>query len=220
MVSKMPFSKLKLKLSSQPIIGLILLIAFFVFADLAEDVWLNEGFSWDAPLILALHATSRPWLDTLFMVITQTAGVWIVVPLLMTAVTLWQQRKIELAVLFLLSFAGAAGLNALLKLLFARPRPQLFPPLVTEHSFSFPSGHTMSAGAFYGLLAILLWHNQRYIKAILAGFWILLVGTSRIYLGAHYPSDVLASLTAGTIWLILVTSFYQKRIANDQEKNA
>ena len=102
------------------------------------------------------------------------------------------------------SFGGAILLNSVLKLLFARPRPDLFPPLVVEHSFSFPSGHTMSAIAFYGLLALILWQRGRRSWAVLAGLWVPLVALSRVCLGAHYPSDVLASLAIGTIWLVLV----------------
>jgi undecaprenyl-diphosphatase len=95
----------------------------------------------------------------------------------------------------------------LLKLLFARPRPNVFPPLTLETSFSFPSGHTMAAVAFYGLIAILLWRDHHYGWALLPGLWVPLVALSRIYLGVHYPSDVLASLAVGTIWLALILLF-------------
>lgn len=196
----------KLNLTSRRMALGILLVASFVFVDLAEDVWLNEGFAWDAPLMLALHSTSQRWLDTFFIGVTQTAGKWVIVPLGVTAVTLWLQQKKPIAVMVLVSFAGAVGLNTLLKIFFARPRPQIFPPLVVETSFSFPSGHSMSAVAFYGLLSILLWRSQRYFWAVLSGLWVFLVGLSRVYIGVHYPSDVLGSLAVGTIWLVLTLS--------------
>jgi len=119
--------------------------------------------------------------------------------------------------MFLVSFGGTVALNIMLKALFTRPRLQLFPPLVVETSFSFPSGHTMVAVAFYGLISILLWRKRQYAWAILAGVWVFLVGLSRIYLGVHYPSDVLASLAVGTIWLVLILSFFQERITNHGE---
>ena len=62
----------------------------------------------------------------------------------------------------------------------------------------------MAAIAVYGLTAVLLWQRRRTGWAVLAGLWVPLVALSRVYLGVHYPSDVLASLAVGTIWLILV----------------
>ena len=199
----------KLNLTSHQITLGVLLIAAFVFIGLAEDVWLNEGFAWDAPLMLALHSIRQPWLDTFFIGITQTAGEWVIVPLGITAVILWLQQKKAVAIMIFVSFGGAVALNTLLKALFARPRPQLFPPLMVETNFSFPSGHSMVAVAFYGLLSILLWRNRQYAWAILSGVWVFLVGLSRIYIGVHYPSDVLGSLAVGTIWLVLTLSFFQ-----------
>ncbi len=107
----------------------LILIASIVFIELAEDVWFKEGFAWDAPLMLALHGLSQSWLDSFFLGITQTAGEWVIVPLGITAVILWRQQKTTVAIMILASFGGAVALNTLLKALFARPRPQIFPPL-------------------------------------------------------------------------------------------
>lgn len=186
----------------------LLLTAVLVFLELAEDVWVNEGFAWDTTIMLGIHSMSRPWLDRFFMLVTQTAGSLIVLPVLGTAVWFWRRDWHLLATLFIISFAGMTLLNALLKLIFARPRPDLFPPLVVEHSYSFPSGHTMAAISYYGLLALVLWELDRRWWAVLAGLWVPLVALSRVYLGAHYPSDVLASLAVGAIWLVMVWFAY------------
>ncbi|MCB8920001.1 MAG: phosphatase PAP2 family protein [Ardenticatenaceae bacterium] len=199
----LPTTRIKITSAQFAIISLIGAAAV-LFLELSGDVWLNEGFSWDAPIMLWLHQWHTPWLDGLFTAITQSAGGWIVAPLFMAGVVLWQRDEKKTAVTLLASFAGSTAINALLKLLFARPRPNVFPPITVETSFSFPSGHTMAAIALYGLAAILLWQRQRYGWTVLAGLWVLLVALSRIYLGVHYPSDVLASLAVGTIWLILV----------------
>ena len=183
-----------------------------LFLELAEDVWLNEGFTWDATFMLAVHGLSRPWLDTLFMGITQTAGPLIILPLLVTAVILWRHQKHETVFLLVLSYAGAVGLNTLLKALFARPRPIIFPPLSVETSYSFPSGHTMSAVIFYGLLALWFWHSRHYGWAVISGLWVPLVALSRIYLGVHYPSDVLASLAVGSLWLMATLWVYNRQV--------
>ena len=191
------------------LVGLgILFVAFVFFLELAEDVWLNEGFGWDVTWMLAIHEWSQPWLDRLFWWITQTAGTLIVLPVVATAVWFWWHDERGTAVLLMVSFGGTSLLTSLLKLIFARPRPELFPPLVVETSYSFPSGHTMSAVAFYGLLAFILWQRGRRGWAMPFALWVPLIALSRIYLGAHYPSDVLASLTIGTMWLVIVWLVY------------
>ncbi|MEJ2747455.1 MAG: phosphatase PAP2 family protein, partial [Anaerolineae bacterium] len=157
----------------------LLFTAVTLFLELAEDVWLNEGFAWDATIMLAIHSLSRPWLDKLFWLITQTGGPLIILPVVGPAVWFWRHNQRMVTGLVLASFGGTFLLNSLLKLLFARPRPNIFPPLVVEHSYSFPSGHTMSAAAVYGLLALLLWQRRRYGWAVGAGLWVPLVALSR-----------------------------------------
>lgn len=176
-----------------------------IFLDLTGDVLFKEGLAWDVPLMLAIHHYRRPWLDTLFMAITQTGGVLLVVPVAGLVGRWWQQQRLE-ALTLLISCGGAVIINNVLKFLIARPRPQVFPPLTVETSFSFPSGHTMAAVAFYGLLAILLWRKRHYWGAVCATGWVVLVSFSRIYLGVHYPSDVAAALAVGLLWLWLVVT--------------
>lgn len=187
----------------------LLLTAVLVFFELAEDIWLDGTMSWDTSLMLAVHSLSQPWLDTFFWLVTQTAGPLIVVPVMLAAVIFWRRGMKWLSVLIFASWIGSLLLNVVLKTIFARPRPDVFPPLVVEHSYSFPSGHTMSAIAFYGLLSLYLWERRRRGWAVLAGLWVPLVALSRVYLGAHYPSDVLASLAIGTIWLVIVWMVYK-----------
>lgn len=189
------------------LVGLgILLTLVAVFTELAEDVWFREGFAWDAPLILALHGFSRPWLDTVMRVATQAgqAGA-IVVALALAGWFLWRRRTLD-AVTVAISLVGATALNMVLKLLFARPRPALFPPLVVESGFSFPSGHVTTSVAVYGLLAVFLWRQGHRAWAIVAAAWVLVVAVSRIYLGVHYPSDTAGSITFASLWLWAVVA--------------
>lgn len=117
----------------------------------------------------------------------------------------------------LISIIGGEFFVWVIKNIIERPRPPLTNALVAETTYSFPSGHTFVAIAFYGLLSYFVIQSERkkiikIISIILAFFLILLVGTSRIYLGAHWPSDVFASLAAGLAWLsILVTSLKIKK---------
>jgi undecaprenyl-diphosphatase len=190
---------------------LLVILPLWLFLHLAKDVRLNEGFTWDLSLMLALHGLSQPWLDTVFVMITQTGGGLVGLFLLVTAVYLWRRQQQQTAVLFMAACSGAMALNSLLKLLFARPRPDVFPPFYVVTNYSFPSGHTMLAVMFYGLLAIWLWHNKKFGWAIFSGFWILLVALSRVYLGVHYPSDVLASLAVGILFLVIIVTIYKWR---------
>lgn len=100
-------------------------------------------------------------------------------------------------------------LNVGIKALVQRPRPEGF-RLVAETGFSFPSGHSMAAMAFFGLVVWLVWHYERdrHKRAVLTcafGFLILMIGISRIYLGVHYASDVLGGFCAALIWLAFYT---------------
>ncbi|MCX6050405.1 MAG: phosphatase PAP2 family protein, partial [Chloroflexi bacterium] len=132
------------------------------------------------------------------------------------------RRQPHQAILLVTTFGSAVWINALLKLVFARSRPLLFPPLVLETDYSFPSGHAVAAISLYGLLAVLLWRQRHYGWALLAGVWVLAVAVSRVYLGVHYPSDVLASLTIGGLWLygaFFVFDWVEGRTQSDLRTN-
>jgi membrane-associated phospholipid phosphatase len=189
---------------------LLALIATGIFVDLAGDVWLKEGFTWDAPVMLAIHSYARPWLTQLMLVVTPTGQSVAVVVLAVVLYWLWRHdRKLD-ALATLVSFVGAVAISTALKFLFARPRPHVFPPLVPVNTYSFPSGHTLASVALYGLLAIWLWRGHHRWWALLSVAWVLVVGFSRIYLGAHYPSDVVASLALGTVWLVLIMAGHDR----------
>jgi len=100
---------------------------------------------------------------------------------------------------------------------FGRPRQHVFPPVDVEHTFSFPSGHTLMAVGVYGFIAVLLWQREHRFLATLSGLWVLIIAISRVYLGAHYPSDVLASLAVGTFMLVIV-QFVDQQLNADQMK--
>lgn len=107
----------------------------------------------------------------------------------------------------LLALGGGMAFNLLLKWLYHRERPSIH-RLVEESGYSFPSGHSMAAFLFFGMMAMLLtlFVVSRAAKAVIilaAVVLILLVGISRIYLGVHYPSDVLAGFAAGGVWLVM-----------------
>lgn len=116
---------------------------------------------------------------------------------------------------FALSLAGGAVLNFVLKNIFERARPDAF-HVVAAAGYSFPSGHAMVSLCFYGMAAFLLarvipsW-QWRYMLGVAIAILILAIGISRIYLGVHYPSDVVAGYTAGTMWLMFSISIFMWR---------
>lgn len=126
----------------------------------------------------------------------------ITIPVIL-GVLVWRRRWHEFGVI-LFSVAGALVLNNLLKLAFHRVRPNLY--FIKETGYSFPSGHAMITTVFYGIILFLVfplvtsrvWRN---ILVALAIFFTIAIGASRIYLGVHYPSDVLGSYLAGLCWL-------------------
>ncbi len=182
----------------------LLILATTLFFKLADDVWFREGFRWDAPVMLAIHRFSSPPLDALVMALTTTGGR--ALPLIFLGVGIVLARKnhrLELGILGA-STGGSFIFNTVLKAIFERPRPAVFPPLAVETTFSFPSGHAMIAVAFYGLLAVFLWQWRQQGIAVFSAGWVFVIAFSRIYLGVHYPSDVLGALAVGLFWLIVV----------------
>lgn len=122
-----------------------------------------------------------------------------------------------------LNLALASLLNSVCKLLFRRQRPDIL-RLVAASGYSFPSGHSMAGISFYGLLIYFSYNGiksiwERYAVMILLGALILLIGISRIYLGVHYASDVLAGFYAGFLWLsIFIPSSRRYMIAPAQRE--
>ena len=190
---------------------LLLIGAILVYWQLGFGLSENGGFAWDEPLMLDLHRLSRPWLSTLFYAITRTGDILIVFPVLAMVIYLWRRSEKITAALYVAAVITFPLVSLVVKNQFARPRQALFPPLVVEQTYSFPSGHSLTAMAVYGLAAVLLWQRAHRVLAVISGSWVMLIGLSRVYLGAHYPSDVLASFAAGIILLVIIL-FMDKRL--------
>lgn len=173
-----------------------------VFLSLAGNLSQGKTFSWDAPFMLKVHSLSQPWLDFVMLGITHTGGAFVALSFAVSLYWLYKSENYDLFWGAAISFLGAISINSFLKLFFARPRPTIFPPLTAVHTYSFPSGHTVAAISLYGFLAFALWQMGKKWQAALATSWVLLIALSRVYLGVHYPSDVLGALAFGGIWLL------------------
>ena len=189
---------------------LFLSLATWLFAALAEDVTNGDPITTlDVRFSNWLHAHAAGWLTNVMLVITNLhSALGISIMTLGIAVYLWRQRLRHWVFTFLLTVYSGVLLNYLLKLVFHRARPHFANPIVTLTSPSFPSGHTMTATVFYGTLCAIVisrvdgW-GRRALCILIALFLISLVGFSRIYLGAHFLSDVLGAMAEGAAWLAL-----------------
>jgi len=186
-----------------------------VFIAFAQDVYQHEGFAFDAPLLGWLHALARPRLTALARALSAigeppvvgTATALVVMALLLA-------RRWRRALAFALEVGGAAALTLVGKAFFARPRPTLYPHMVVETNYSFPSGHATGDLAFYLALHLLAWHTLpgRWRWIGVAGLLLaLVIGASRPYLQVHYPSDILAGWAFGAAWVLGVHLLVARR---------
>ncbi|WP_289137967.1 phosphatase PAP2 family protein [uncultured Brevibacillus sp.] len=187
---------------------LVIAVSLFLFGKLGQEMLEQELTAFDSYVIEKVQSLITPKLTSVMQVFTALASTWSLVTLaaISIVIMLWQHKRWE-ALFLLLALGGGVGFNLLLKWLYRRERPSIH-RLVEESGYSFPSGHSMAAFIFFGMMAMLLtlFVVSRAVKIVIllaAVVLILLVGISRIYLGVHYPSDVLAGFTAGGVWLVM-----------------
>lgn len=200
-------------------VGVLLPLGCFVM--LADDIHEAESFRFDQPLLLRAHAMASPFLDSAFIWISKIGYQWGVIPfdVLLVAVLLMRKRWRE-GSFAALSFVGSALLNLGSKQIFQRHRPTLWESIAPESTFSFPSGHAMGSMTLAATVVLLTWSTRwRWPVLIAAALFVLLVGYSRIYLGVHYPSDILGGWCVALAWVIGVYALmYQQRRPWDQQR--
>ncbi len=205
------FGSVRLALGSVLFFGMVSAItALFFFGWLADEMLEGDTRRFDEVVRNFVHGLAFPALtsamqlasflgSTLFLVIF---GVIIVI-------TLYLKKHRHGALIFTITTIGSSVLMLMLKPAFKRPRPQPFFDTILPASYSFPSGHSLASFCFYGALAAIL--TARIDKLwlqitiwISAAAMVLLIGISRIYLGVHYPSDVVAGFAVGLIWVVTI----------------
>lgn len=190
------------------VVGLALGVGFMLlFAKLAEDLLDNELKLFDQIVIGIVHTLQGPVMTTVMKVITNIGSPPVMIGFALVAVVLLLVKKhFWDATMVGTALAGSWLMNELLKGLFQRTRPDAA-RLVEVTGYSFPSGHAMVSFALYGMLAYLIWINLtsgclRTVSTLAFALLVVAIGISRIYLGVHYPSDVLAGFAAGGFWLV------------------
>ncbi len=182
---------------------LCLLAPLWLFVELADEVHELEVFYFDDPLLWRAHALAGPALDRFFIFVSAIGYQWGVVPVdIALTIGLLVARRWREATFAGVSLGGSALLNMATKQFFQRNRPTLWESIAPEHTFSFPSGHAMGSATLAMVVLLLCWHTRaRWPVAALAALFALTVGASRIYLGVHYPSDILGGWAAGIAWV-------------------
>jgi undecaprenyl-diphosphatase len=159
---------------------------------------------WDLALLGWIHSLATPARDRLAIWITDL-GTWgAVTPITIALVVyLLYRRRIALTVFVLLAMVGSLILNDAAKAFYGRERPALWNSATREMWFGFPSGHAMASMALGTVLTILAWRTRfRWPVLLLSAVFVLLVSGSRLYLGVHYPSDVVAAWLASLSWVL------------------
>jgi membrane-associated phospholipid phosphatase len=209
------------------LIALVLLASAWSFGIITDDVVHNQRMSAiDLQLAAYLHARATPFLNIVMIFISYfgslavTGGIAFAI-----GIILWRRRLYDHFLALSFAVPGGMLINVVVKYLVYRSRPFFEDPIVTLSSYSFPSGHAMASTVLYGLLAAFAIERctdwwQRVIVGFIAFSLIGLVCFSRIYLGVHYLTDVLAGIAEGIAWLMLcLAASYMLKHGHDTSQN-
>jgi undecaprenyl-diphosphatase len=197
------------------VLPIVCLLSFLSFCLIAYWVSERKVARFDEAVAAFVQSFETPPLTAIMKLFTFIGSTPVVVVLTLAVLAflyrvLHHRREL---VLFVVVIAGSAAANYVLKAIFHRERPSVH-RLIEETGYSFPSGHSMGAFSMYATIAFLVWKHiptraGRIWTIIACSFMILMIGTSRIYLGVHYPSDVIGSYLASGCWFTLAVWCFQ-----------
>lgn len=221
-MKKIPKTEQKQIILSVGVMALFVTIAILsmTFVKLAIEVRENETNQFDDGILRGVHSISSTFLDQFIPVLTNIGG--FVVVSAVTAILLGlfvYKKEYYRAVLIALCMGGALMLNLILKSVFERARPDLWDKLVHESSYSFPSGHAMMSAALGFALIVALWNSRwRWWAVWFSAIFIPLIGFTRLYLGVHYPTDIIAGWLVSGAWVMTVTLLLRSKYAHQALK--
>ena len=210
------------------LLGLIFAVSALIFCLwFTDEVFEGSTKVFDETVRNAIHETATPWLTQLMIFLSFSGSFGFLICLAIVVIIIFARLKWKRAIaLFLITMIGELILNLTLKGFFHRVRPQAFFDYPLPDSYSFPSGHALGSFCFYGILAWLITARleNRSLKIliwIMAGVLIFSIGFSRLYLGVHYPSDVVAGFTSAFVWIFTVgfSDFWLKKRTVENKQN-
>ncbi|HTM04486.1 MAG TPA: phosphatase PAP2 family protein [Vicinamibacterales bacterium] len=218
------------------LVGVGVCAGLFLFIRLAGEVMRGDTQAFDVQIVRGLRSAADPsipkgpvWLQSVLLDMT-ALGSGPVLGLIVLIITgyLLLVRRLVTASIVLVTFIGGEIVDESLKALFMRPRPSVVPHLQTVVTTSFPSGHAMDSAIIYLTLGALLVRvvEGRFTKIYcmsIAIFLTLIVGVSRVYLGVHYPTDVLGGWMLGFLWAALtwlMTRRFDRTVSRERAQQA
>ena len=201
----------------------VAVLAALFFAVLAYAVVQGRTLAFDLAVRSTIHKWATPGFTEAMSAVTQLGSMTILLPL--GAILVWRlyaAGRPRAAALLAITVLGAQLFDQALKFGFQRPRPQVFFGMAQPATYSFPSGHTVSSCCFYGVLAAILAagavSRRRKILIWTAAVTVTLaVGVSRVYLGVHYPTDVLGGYAVAVVWVAMVRAAYEMWLAKSRK---
>lgn len=181
------------------------LLIIYIVAQISDEVLDREAFAFDKIILLWIHSFANPTLDRIMQTITRLndPNTAVIVVIITVSLLLWRQYYQEVKIFFI-NCAGGVILSYGLKSIFGKTRPDLWQSAIKEVSFSYPSGHALGSTVLYGFLAYLLATRYRqfsWLIYLLAVSIVGAIGLSRLYLGVHWPTDIIGGYGIGFLWL-------------------
>lgn len=203
-------------------IGLVVSVLFlWGFAWLTDQVLEGDTLAFDQSVMNWMNLHRASWLDAAAIEFTALGSMVVLTVVgLALSVVLWNLERRRHVAMIWFAVTGSMVLNQGLKTIFGRSRPDVFEPLVKVGSLSFPSGHAMNSIVFYTVVAFAIGHvvgpgRARNMTYAFATFLVVGVGFTRVYIGVHFPSDVIAGFAAGFSWAMIcaaLTEAWGKRL--------
>ena len=193
-----------------------------VFGLLALEVWQHEGgFPWDVPILIAIHKTAQPQLDVFALSLTKFGSFWTAIPIFAAIALVLLLLKRWRSLAYVLTTAlGSAFINRTVKELMHRVRPDLWESSAHELSYAFPSGHAMTSMTLIAVLVVLAWNSySRWLVLIFGSLFVVAIGWTRLYLGVHFPSDILAGWMVALAWAIGVSLIIKPHLTKASDVN-
>lgn len=187
-------------------------IATVMFVKLAHEVVEKETVVFDNQVLNWVEMIRTSQLDLFAIGTTDLGYVWWVSGFTLAIASLCiRYQRYRSAIIVLVGVGGAALLNLLIKVIFQRDRPSVIERLIVENSFSFPSGHAMASAALGLVVMYVMWSTRfRWIAIAISSVYIIYIGFSRVYLGVHFVTDVIAGWTLSIAWVALSVAIIDK----------